>query len=91
MTGLTCRIESRRLDDDAVDVRRAVAPLGAERFRCAPAGGGQRGQVGALEIHDDFAVGGAPQLRDGREIDARPRVHVIAIIRREAHLVIAIG
>src|ERR1035441_4981513 len=84
-------IERRRPNDDAPDVRGAVAALRHEHFRRAPAGLDELGRVGTLEIENYFRVARSPQLGDRGEVDARPRIHVVLAVRREGDSVIAVG
>ena len=47
-------IEPGRSDDDAVDVRHAVARLGGESLRRGPTGRQQRRDIGPLDLHDQI-------------------------------------
>src|SRR5262249_32260833 len=62
------RVEVSGPADDPPDVRLAVAPLGHEDLRRLPAAGLQRRDVGLLELADQLAVGGAPQLVDRGQV-----------------------
>ena len=73
---LATRVESRGTHDDAPDITRAVATLGGEHFGGTPAGLREFGRVRALELEEDFPVRRTTELRDRRQIDARPCVDV---------------
>ena len=67
----------------AVDVSRAIAAFGAETLRRFPAGSEQRFGVGFLQLAKELAIAGAPQLGDGRQVNARPGVEEVAAVGRE--------
>ena len=84
-------IEIRGAQDDPENVGRAIAALGDEALGPEAAARENLGGVGGFERADERAVGRAAQFRDGRRIDARPRVDERVAVRREAHLVRAVA
>ncbi len=75
-------IEVRRAEDDAVNIRLAVASLGDESLGHFPASLQQGPHVGALQLADELAVPHAPQLGHGGHIHTRIRVEEEPAIRR---------
>ena len=67
---------ARRPPDDAPDVGGAVAALGCEALGHGPSRGEELRRIGASELRNQRAVRSAMQLVHGRQVHARPRVHV---------------
>ena len=86
---LLLRIEVRRREQHAVDVRLAVGRLHLDRHRRLPAGREQLRDVGLLERHDELAVGVA-QRHDRRRRPAASTCRRGTARRRELHGVRAV-
>jgi hypothetical protein len=76
--------------DDAPDVGDAVPALCGEDFRRLPAGGFERGDVGALEFHDHGVVGRTADVEGRRQVHARVRVDVELHVGREHDVVVRV-
>ena len=84
-------VEARGEAEDAPDVGFAVAALGVEDDGHGPAGGGEVGDVLALEFGDDGAVGGAAESGDGGAVGAGGVVDEDGAVGGEGDVVVGVA